>query len=180
MGIPCGWVSGGFASRTTAKYSAAGNVLIGLCQPTDVLVQAFSPNGPGANYLTVPGMRWAIQVQAYDVDSIVVAARAVGARIFMVTGIPCSTVVLPPNAGVDFVIDDQRKAYNARRIAAAKNDIVMLYHDRQVSDGGVPGVSAARILPMYDAGDGTHTNSLASTAYFVELMAAVKSVHGLP
>ncbi len=170
LGLPCGWVNGGFASRDMTVLTAANVSRIAAWKPNAVVIQGFSPNGPGANYTTDAKMRYGVQQAAASVQSIVSASRAVGAKMFISTAVPSSSAVIP-NASQDAL----RVAYNSTIMATKNRDITPVDFSALVATAAAP----ARISATYDYGDAVHINELGIALQAATLLPKIKTAFGV-
>lgn len=168
LGMPCGYVNNGVASQAADVYTAAGLNAITKLGANAVMIQAFSPNGPGSPYSTDASMRYGIQQQASLMQSLISAARGAKAWPFIATGVPCNSTNIP-NASQD----SYRTVYRDGILSMGK-DVTPLNWDALVTDGASP----ARILAGYQY-DTTHPNEAAIALQAAQLVTALRARFGV-
>ncbi len=170
-GIPCGIINCGFSSQPMDVYATACASRIANWKPNMVVVQGFSPNGPGANYTTDAFMRYGIQEQSALVRSQISAAKLIGAATIITTGIPSSSTIIPTSTQ-----DAYRLSYNTTLMSRrSSKDTVVVDFSTLVSNTATP----ARIATAYDYGDAVHVNELGVALQATTLLPVVKNLFGI-
>lgn len=174
LGIPCGYVNNGFATHSMTDFTATGLTAIAAWAPNAVICQGISPNGPvTGGYSTDAKMRYSVEQQGSMVQSQISAARAVGARVFLTTGIPMPSATLP-NASQDAM----RLALNARWLTKVR-DITPVDFDALVTDGATPARIKSAAAYEGGAGNGLHVNETYVGLEAALLLPAVKQAFGI-
>lgn len=175
LGIPCGYVNNGFATRPMDLFTPPAVAAINNYKPNAVIIQTFSPNGPiTGGYTTDPRMRYSLEQQGNLVQSQITAARNnANTKIFLTTGIPSSAAAI---AGA--TQDALRLAYNAKTVVKQR-DIIPVDFDSIITNGASPARIKADAVWPGDGGANVHPNETYLALEAAMIIPLVKSAFGL-
>lgn len=148
QGIPCTHVNNGWPGNPMDAFSKAGIEAINALKPNLVMMNCWSPNGP-STYTTTDLMRQALRLQRSEIQKVIAAARVIGAKVLLSSGIPSSNMI----TAVD--------ALRLEHIEILKTQADFIDENTPLSNGATP----QRIAAEYQY-DTVHPNGLA-----IELLA---------
>ncbi len=174
LGIPCGYINNGFATRDMGIFTEPGLAAIADWKPNAVVCEGFSPNGPvTGGYSSDAIMRRSIEQQGSMVQQQITAAKAIGAKVFVTTGIPTTSATMPNETR-----DAMRRALNTIWMAKTR-DVTPVDFDALVTDGATPARIKSAAAYEAGAGNGLHVNETYVALEANLLTTAVKNAFGI-